>query len=135
MREKKIHLLMTSQGMRLSLDSEYYEGSALLKEQLPLTGIIEREIPSFSGVVFSLLALDDPFDFQIEDKVAHRFKGFTVNRILIRSRYHDVPLGGREPTSVFVLIAEDDHLFEVDKIDVDSLHFVAWANCFRKPQV
>ena len=106
---------MTSQGIRVVLTSD--EGRRLFIEQLPLAGVVEREVLSIDGNRWSLLVLDRAFDYQVQDQQTKAFSGFEVKRLLIRSRWSGYSVGGSTPTSVFVLIAGDDHLFDEEKID------------------
>jgi len=75
------------------------------------------------------LVLDRAFDYQVQDQQTKAFTGFEVKRLLIRSRWGGYSVGGSTPTSVFVLIAGDDHLFEEEKIDPKKFYFDAWAMC------
>jgi hypothetical protein len=117
---------MTTSGIRVTLTE--FEGRQLFNEQLPLTGVVEREITSIDGNRWSLLLLDRPFDYQVQDKVTKAFKGFEVWRLLIRSRWADHFVGDTKPTSVFVLIAGEERLFE-DRFDPKNFYFDAWAMC------
>jgi hypothetical protein len=119
--------MMTPVGTRVVLTE--FEGRQLFNEQLPLSGAIEREIVSLDGNRWSLLALDHPFDYQVQDAQTKAFRGFEVKRLLIRSRWAGYSVGDSEPTSVFVLIAGDDAQFEEEKIDPKTFYFDAWAMC------
>ena len=105
------------------------EGRRLFNEQLPIKGTIEREVLSVDGNRWSLLALDRPFDYQVQDAQTKAFRGFEVKRLLIRSRWAGYSVGASEPTSVFVLIAGDDVQFEEEPIDPKRFYFDARAMC------
>ena len=105
------------------------EGRKLFNEQLPLSGVIEREVTSVDGNQWSLLLLDRPFDYQVQDQTTKAFKGFEVRRLLIRARWGGYFVGGSTSTSVFVLIAGDEKLFDEEKIDPKKFYFDAWAMC------
>ena len=118
---------MSATGTRVVLSED--EGRKLFNEQLPLSGVIEREITSMDGNRWSLLRLDHPFDYQVQDQQTKAFIGFEVKRVLIRARWAGYSVGGSEPTSVFVLIASDERLFADEKIDPKKFYFDAWAMC------
>jgi hypothetical protein len=118
---------MKSQGMRVVLTPD--EGRRLFIEQLPRAGVVEREVLSTDGNRWSLLVLDRAFDYQVQDQHTKAFSGFEVKRLLIRSRWGGYSVGGTTPTSVFVLIAGDDNLFDEEKIDPKKFYFDAWAMC------
>jgi hypothetical protein len=106
-----------------------YEGRQLFNEQLPLSGTIERRCRSKDGQYWSLVSLDVPFDYQLQDDQTKVFRGFEVKRLLIRSRWVGYSVGDPEPTSVFVLIAGDEQLYERESIDPQDFYFDAWAMC------
>jgi hypothetical protein len=118
---------MTSVGIRVVLSED--EGRRLFKDQLPLSGAVEREVISIDGNRWSLLALDRSFDYQVQDAQTKAFRGFEVKRLLIRSRWGGYSVGDSVPTSVFVLIAGDESLFDEEKIDPNKFYFDAWAMC------
>lgn len=118
---------MIPTGRRVVLTED--EGRRLFIEQLPLAGIVEREITATDGNRWTLLKLDRPFDYQVQNQETKIFFGFEVKRILIRSRWAGYDVGGSMPTSVFVLIAGDDRLFDEEKMDPKSFYFEAWAVC------
>jgi len=118
---------MTAVGTRVVLSED--EGRRLFQEQLPLSGVVEREVVSIDGNLWSLLALDRAFQYQVQDAQTKAFHGFEVKRLLIRSRWAGYSVGGSVPTSVFVLIAADESLFEEGKIDQKKFYFDSWAMC------
>jgi len=81
------------------------------------------------GNRWALLLLDRAFDYQVQDPQTKAFRGFEVKRLLIRSRWQGQSVGDAEPTSVFVLIAGDESLFDEEKIDPKKFYFEAWAMC------
>jgi hypothetical protein len=118
---------MTTTGIRVVLTA--HEGRKLFEEQLPLSGVIERELASVDGNSWSLMLLDRAFDYQVQDPQTKAFRGFEVKRLLVRSRWQGYAVGGSEPTSVFVLIAGDESLFSEEKVDPKKFYFDAWAMC------
>ena len=118
---------MTSVGKRVVLTED--EGRKLFNEQLPLSGVVEREVVSLDSNRWSLLALDRPFDYQVQDQITKAFRGFEVKRLLIRARWAGHAVGGSSPTSVFVLIAGDERQFDDEVIDPKKFYFDAWAMC------
>ena len=63
---------------------------------------------------------------------ADTFRGFEVRKIAIRSRWAGRDIGGVEKTSVFVMIAEDEKVFDAEKFDSARCHFDAWAMCEKE---
>ncbi len=118
---------MEKVGLRITLSED--EGRKLFQEQLPLSGTVERVYKGELTNPWCLLSLDNGFDYQIQDEESKEFRGFVVSKLLIRSRWQGYSIGSREPTSVFVLIAEDESLFEEESIDPKSFHFESWAMC------
>ena len=96
---------------------------------MPISGIVERDVTSTDGNQWSLLVLDRPVDYRMQDERTKVFRGFEVKRLLIRARWAGYSVGGSVPTSVFVLIAGDDCLFDEEKIDPKKFYFDAWAMC------
>ena len=118
---------MTPIGTRVVLTED--EGRKLFNEQLPLFGTVDKELVSIDGNRWALMALDRPFDYQVQDVQTKQYRGFRVNRLLIRARWAGFSVGGAEPTSVFVLIAGDEQLFDEEQIDPKKFYFDAWAMC------
>src|SRR5580658_74805 len=118
---------MSAIGKRVVLTD--CDGSRLLNEQMPISGIVERDIRSVGANLWSLLLLDRPFAYQVHDSATKQYKGFEVKRLLIRSRWENQSIGDIEPTSVFVLVAEDEQAFAAELVDPKQFHFEAWAMC------
>ena len=119
---------MSQIGKRFRLTED--EGRRLFCEQLPLIGSVIKEYKNIgleNG--WLLLKLDQPFDYQVEDKAEKRFIGFPVTMIAIRSRWAGHDIGGSQPTSVFVLIADSEEKFKIDIIDPNDFYFESWAMC------
>ena len=123
---------MTAISRRVVLTED--EGRQLFREQLPRSGTIQRTCTSRDGSHWSLVLLDRPFDYQVQDSQNKLFRGFEVKRILIRSRWAGYSVGGQQPTSVFVLLAEDERLFDIEPINPKDFHFEAWAMCQNEAQ-
>ena len=104
------------------------EGRRLFRDQLPLRGTVQRQIPGPDGTSWSLVCLDTPFHYQAE-RSPGQFVGFEVRRVFIRSRWSGYEVGGVEPTSVFVLLALNDALFDVQVVEPKDFLFEAWAMC------
>ena len=119
---------MSQVGKRLRLTED--EGRRLFCEQLPLSGTVIREYNNI-GLEnrWLLLRLDRGFDYQVEDKIEKKFRGFPVAMIAIRSRWAGHDIGGSQSTSVFVLIADSEEKFNTDIIDPKDFYFESWAMC------
>ena len=118
---------MEKEGIRLILTED--EGRRLFSEQLPREGKIEKVYAGKLHNPWCLFRFDEGFDYQIEDKEKKSFRGFRVERALIRSRWQGHHIGGKNPTSVFVLLTDDEQKFETDEIHTDDFYFESWAMC------
>ena len=124
---------MITPGIRIRLTED--EGRQFFRDQLPLTGTVERVFPlGKEDGPWCVLALDRPFNYQVQDKETKAFRGFDVRKIAIRSRWAGRDIGGVEKTSVFVMIAEDERVFEAEKFDHARCHFDAWAMCEKEEE-
>ena len=122
---------MITPGIRIILTED--EGRRLFVDQLPLVGTVERVFPAGrEDGSWCVLALDRPFNYQVQDEVTKAFRGFEVRKIAIRSRWAGRDIGGVEKTSVFVMIAEDEKVFDAEKFDSARCHFDAWAMCEKE---
>ncbi|HTJ79260.1 MAG TPA: hypothetical protein VL357_09715 [Rariglobus sp.] len=122
---------MSQVGKRFRLTED--EGRRLFCEHLPLRGSVTKKYKNIgleNG--WLLLKLDHPFDYQVENKTEKRFIGFSVSQIAIRSRWAGHDIGGSQPTSVFVLIADSEEKFNTDIIDPKDFYFESWAMCHNE---
>lgn len=114
-------------AMRVLLTED--EGRKLLCEQFPLEAEVEREVKSTKGTLWVIVKLDREFAYQVPDANTGGYKGFTVTKFAIRSRWQGYDVGGVGLTSVFVLFTDDESRFDAPLIDVDEFYFEGWAMC------
>jgi hypothetical protein len=100
--------------MRLRLD--YYDHNERFAKLLPVDGTIARWLRSKDGGEWVLFQLDAPTIYE----------GVFYPYFLLRSRWRHMGLGGKEPTSVFILLVTDQQKAQ-DGFDVHSLPHVAWG--------
>ena len=100
--------------MRLRLD--YYDHNETFAKVLPVDGTIARRLQTKGGSQWVLFQLDAPATYE----------GVSYQYFLLRSRWRNMGIEGREPTSVFILIVRDEHDAQ-DGFDVHSFPHVAWG--------
>ncbi len=116
--------------MSLRVKIEYDDQNERFAQLLPRTGTILRKVKARNDAgVWSLVRLDEPFQYRTYGKTVLPVHTFNCERILIRSRWLGHDIGEATPVSVFILLAFDDHDFEMDEIDADKYHHVAWGLC------
>ena len=115
-------------GTRVRLD--YFDQNEDFAPLLPRSGTISRQLTSRDGADdWFLVNLDDPFEYQIKVGEGYQYSLLKCDKLLVRSRWADYEVGGKEETSVFILLVPDDFLIEKEPIDIDKFHHVAWGMC------
>lgn len=99
--------------MRLKLD--YFDHNERFGKLLPVAGTVARKLKSKDGGEWVLFQLDDV-----------TYEGIPYAYFLLRSRWRNMPIEGKEPTSVFVLLVRDWHQ-ALDGFDVHDFAHVAWG--------
>lgn len=101
---------------RLSLES--YGESISFDELLPRSGTAERWVSSIGGGEWVLFHLDSPLCY----------KEWSVEYLLLKSRWRGYRIGGPQETSVFVVLVPDvTKVAEEFKTSVHDPLFVSWA--------
>jgi hypothetical protein len=100
--------------MRLRL--EYYDHNEHFARVLPVDGTVARRVQSTAGDEWVLFQLDAPASYE---NVSYEY-------FLLRSRWRNVEIGGKEPTSVFVLLVTDQKEAR-NGFDVHSFTHAAWG--------
>jgi hypothetical protein len=107
-------------------------GGEQLAQILPRTGTVVRRLKALNDVDdWYLLSLDEVFEFQYWSKETNFYKLLVCKEMLIRSRWQGVPLGGREPPSVFILLILDDVFLEKEPIDTNDYLHIAWGMAYK----
>jgi hypothetical protein len=100
--------------MRLWL--EYFDQNESFAKVLPKAGTGDRKLKSLDGNDWILFRLDTPAEFE----------GNSDKHFLLRSRWRGFKVGGREPTSVFVLLVDDVEKAQ-NEFDVHDFRHAAWG--------
>jgi hypothetical protein len=102
--------------MRLLL--EYFDQNDQFAALLPKSGTVERGLRSLDGSGWALFRLDS----QVE------YEGHSYDHFLLKSRWQGVPIGGSEPTSVFIVLVAGGRSVP-DGFDVQDFanDHVAWG--------
>ena len=106
----------SEQNMRLRI--EYFDQNERFASLLPREGVVDRilEFTDSKGPWF-LVTLDTPIQYEGKD----------YEQLLLMSRWNGYPIGGHEPTSVFVLLVpRDGKALESSRSYKEFLH-VAWG--------
>jgi hypothetical protein len=107
---------------------EYFDQNESFKHLLPRSGRIVREVSLEDwGEGWSLLELDEPFDYQHEFAEPYVFRELHITHLLTKSRWEDLDIGGDEPTSVFVLLIPDPAIFKRSNISSKDLIHACWG--------
>ncbi len=121
-------------GVRIKI--EYDDQNEAFSQLLPRTGTVLRRVKVRSdGGMWSLIRLDEPFQYRWYASGLLPVHLFNCNRLLIRSRWAGHDIGESEPVSVFILLAFDDRAFDEDEIDLEKCHHVAWGLCSCEGEV
>ena len=105
----------TKQKIRL----EYFDHNEDFARCFPTQecGIVHRvHLSDTSAGEWLILKLSLPFSYD----------GVVNKRLLVRSRWSGYKVGGRDPTSVFILLATDGETFDAQE-EFSNLKHVAWG--------
>jgi hypothetical protein len=106
-----------------------HEGEGLA-EFLPRAGAVVAQFSDGVGNAdWRLLALDDPFEYEVKVGEPFLFRIMIVTHFLIRPRWFGNAVGVPERLSVFVLLVDQESVPKVGPIDVDAYVFAAWGEC------
>ena|SRR5215213_4980731 len=115
-------------GTRIKI--EYDDQNESFSSLLPRRGTIIRQIRAEKGVDdWFLIQLDVPFDYQIKNSNPFSFTLLHCANILIRSRWKGYRIGKAEPTSVFILLIQDEAQLNREPIKVERFYHIAWGMC------
>ena len=103
-------------GSRVHL--EYFDQNETFARQLPREGTVLRRVTSRDGA-------DDWFLIELGKSV--EWDGRAYHHVLVRSRWMGYPLGGPEPTSVFLLLVADPQVVGADPVALEQFPHIAWA--------
>ena len=115
-------------GTRLRI--EYFDQNDSFATFLPRLGTIVRQVAGEKKVKdWSLVELDEPFEYQIQNQNSFTSTLLNCEYFLIRSRWKGYKIGDDEPTSVFILLIKDFSLLKNEPIKVEQFYHVAWGMC------
>jgi hypothetical protein len=119
-------------GSRVRL--EYDDQNESFARCLPVEGTISHLCFTAIGPDdWFLVELDQPIDYQHE--VGPRFDSqrLLVTRVLIRSRWANMPIGPGVSPSVFVLLVQQSQEVPEYGLVIDDFIHVCWARCHVLP--
>jgi hypothetical protein len=107
---------------------EYFDQNESFKTLLPRSGRIVKELSLTDwGPGWKLIDLDEPFDYQHKMGDPYVFRALHVTQLLIKSRWEGFPIGGAEPTSVFVLLVPDPLVLTKGNPSSKDFFHVCWG--------
>jgi len=86
---------------------EYADQNEAFAPLLPRSGVLARTYSDTHGNAgWSLLRLDEPFEYQLKVGEPLKFRLLHVAHFLVRSRWAGYPIGEKEPTAVSILLVD-----------------------------
>ena len=121
-------------GSRVRL--EYDDQNESFSRYLPVEGTFSHRCVATTGPEdWLLVELDEPIDYEHEVD-PHRQPGrLIVPRILIRSRWADMPIGPGASPSVFLLLVRQSQEVPAHGLVTDDFIHICWARCHVLPAV
>lgn len=114
-------------GIRVRI--EYSDQNESFAQCLPRTGSVSQRFSDLAGSTWYLVDLDEPIHYQMKVGEPFQYRLVIAKHILIRSRWEGQEVGGREPTSVFILLIENSKLPASSPIRAGDFIHVAWGTC------
>ena len=107
---------------------EYADQNEAFAALLPRVGVLVRGYTDIHGNSdWSLLKLDEPFEYQVKVREPFQFRLLNVGHFLIRSRWAGQVVGNSAPMAVFVLLVDDAQVPVQDPFDPALYLHVAWG--------
>lgn len=98
----------------------YFDQNEEFAKSLPRRCSVDRVVRSSRDDEWTMVRLDEPVDHG--NRVYHH--------LLLRSRWHGLPIGGEEATSVHIVLVRSDDLL-CDGFVIGSKDHVAWGMAER----
>jgi hypothetical protein len=115
-------------GSRIRLD--YDDQNESFARCLPVEGTISRRCFTAIGPDdWYLVELDQPIDYQRESSSRSESRGLVAPRVLIRSRWANMPIGPGASPSVFVLLVQQSQEVPEYGLVIDDFIHACWARC------
>ena len=109
---------------------EYADQNESFRKMLPRCGTIVRTLRETStGKEWSLLRLDEPFDWQHKIGEPYQFRLLKVDHLLVASRWLGVNIGGPEPAAVFIALVDEGFVPTGEALDIRQYVWIAWGMC------
>ena len=109
---------------------EYVDQNESFGKVLPRRGTIVRTFRETStGKEWSLLRLDEPFEWQHKIGEPFQFRVLKVDHLLVASRWIGVNIGGPEPAAVFIALVDEGFVPSGEALDIRQYVFIAWGMC------
>jgi hypothetical protein len=119
-------------GSRVRL--EYDDQNESFARYLPVEGTIsQRCLTTIGPDDWYLVELDEPIDYQHEVGPRFEFQRLIVQRVLIRSRWANMPIGPGVSPSVFLLLVQQSQELPEYGLVIDDFIHVCWARCHALP--
>jgi hypothetical protein len=113
---------------------EYDDQNDSFARHLPIEGRISRRCTASAGPDDWLLVdLDEPIDYEREVEPGSQLQRLIVPRVLIRSRWPDMPIGPGASPSVFLLLVERSQEASESGLVIDDFLHACWARCHVLP--
>jgi len=107
---------------------EYHDQNDSFAKLLPIEGTVSRRCSTMNGIDdWYLVDLDRPIAYQEQIGAHFQFRLTNAARVLIRSRWQDVPIALGAAPSVFLRLVPEGRAVSLDSIDVESYPFVCWC--------
>ena len=113
---------------RLRID--YADQNEEFARYLPRVGTVTREFRDAKGPgPWFLVALEEPFKYQLKIGESFQFRLVVVDALLIRSRWVGSEIGDPDDVAVFMLLVEEGRHPTGAVVDPQGFVQIAWGTC------
>jgi len=116
-------------GSRINI--AYDDQNEAFASYLPVDGTVSRRCAALTGPTdWYLVDLDEPINYQHATSSLGPFSPLIIPRVLVRSRWSEVPLGATDAEpSAFLLLVRDDQKILSDPLTVQHFLHICWVRC------
>jgi hypothetical protein len=130
---QQLSLVSLGSVRMLRVRIEYADQNESFRKMLPRRGTIVRTFPETStGKEWSLLRLDEPFEWQHKIGEPFQFRVLKVDHLLVASRWIGVNIGGPEPAGAFIALVDEGFVPTGEALDIRQYVFIAWGMCYTE---
>jgi hypothetical protein len=108
---------------------EYADQNDSFETMLPRRGSVVRTLQDSTGRSWTLVRLDEPFEWQHKIGEPFQFRLLNVDHLLVAPRWVRVDVGGPEPAPVFINLVERDCIPADEALDIREYVGIAWGVC------